>query len=96
MRGNRTIATVTGSRGILLAVFVVASVSAAIALQSEAAERSARQTRKRRPAQRKFWREQQYMTGNWGGLRDKLVESGITPTAVYVTDILGNPAGGID
>lgn len=39
------------------------------------------------------------MTGNWAGLRDKrdkLVDSGITATAVYVTDILGNPVGGID
>jgi len=36
------------------------------------------------------------MTGDWGGLRDNLVDSGITPTAAYVTDILGNPLGGID
>lgn len=36
------------------------------------------------------------MTGNWGGLRDKLVDAGITPTAAYVTDVLGNPVGGID
>jgi porin len=39
------------------------------------------------------------MTDNWAGLRDKrdkLVDSGITATAAYVTDILGNPVGGID
>ena len=36
----------------------------------------------------------QYMTGNWGGLRDRLVEWGLTPTAIYSASILGNPVGG--
>ena len=35
-----------------------------------------------------------FMTGDWGGVRDKLVELGITPTAKYYTTVLGNPAGG--
>ena len=35
-----------------------------------------------------------YLTGSWGGVRDKLVESGITPTSNYFTTILGNPVGG--
>jgi porin len=89
--------TLKVSKRILLALFVLASLSAGIALQSEGAEVSGRA--KRHPAQWKFWREQQYMTGNWAGLRDerdKLVDSGITATAAYVTDILGNPVGGID
>jgi len=34
------------------------------------------------------------MTGGWGGVRDKLVGLGITPTAKYYTTVLGNPAGG--
>jgi porin len=82
---------------INLALFVLASLSAGIAMQSEGAEVSGRV--KRPPAQWKFWSEQQYMTDNWAGLRDKrdkLVDSGITATAAYVTDILGNPVGGID
>lgn len=35
-----------------------------------------------------------FMTGGWGGFRDRLIELGITPTAHYYTTILGNPAGG--
>jgi len=35
-----------------------------------------------------------YMTGGWGGVRDKLIELGITPTARYYSSVLGNPAGG--
>ncbi len=36
----------------------------------------------------------QYMTGSWGGYRDRIVEWGLTPTINYETTILGNPAGG--
>ena len=79
----------------LLAAFVLASLWSVLPLQSEGAD-PYDQAQKRHPAQRKFWRESQYMTGNWGGLRDKLVDSGITATAAYVTDILSNPVGGID
>ncbi|MGB3365228.1 MAG: carbohydrate porin, partial [Thermodesulfobacteriota bacterium] len=35
-----------------------------------------------------------YLTGDWGGLRSRLNELGITPIASYYTTILGNPAGG--
>ena len=35
-----------------------------------------------------------FMTGGWGGIRDRLIELGITPTASYITTILGNPIGG--
>ncbi len=39
--------------------------------------------------------ERQYMTGNWGGLRDRLIDWGLTPTADYSGSVLGNPAGGM-
>ena len=35
-----------------------------------------------------------FLTGDWRGYRDRLIERGITPTARYYTTILGNPAGG--
>jgi len=35
-----------------------------------------------------------YLTGDWGGLRTKLSETGIIPTMTYVVDIQGNPVGG--
>ncbi|NQT33473.1 MAG: carbohydrate porin [Candidatus Omnitrophica bacterium] len=34
------------------------------------------------------------MTGNWFGLRDKLVEKGVEITSSYVFDVLGNTTGG--
>ncbi len=89
-----------GLRPFLHATLVLASLLAALPLQPEAAEQAA-QPQTQHPGQRKFWRkfdielQRQYLTGNWGGLRDTLVRSGITSTTAYVTDILGNPAGGI-
>ncbi|MCH7948919.1 MAG: carbohydrate porin [Candidatus Dadabacteria bacterium] len=35
-----------------------------------------------------------YLTGDWGGIRGKLNNLGITPIAKYYTTILGNPVGG--
>jgi porin len=35
-----------------------------------------------------------YLTGNWGGLRGRLNDMGITPEAVYYMTVLGNPIGG--
>jgi porin len=37
---------------------------------------------------------QPYMTGTWGGLRERLVTAGVTPTITYTVDFLGNPVGG--
>ena len=37
----------------------------------------------------------EYMTGDWGGLRDRITDWGLTPTATYSAAILGNPAGGM-
>lgn len=36
----------------------------------------------------------QYLTGDWGGARKRLMDWGLTPTATYSADIQGNPAGG--
>jgi porin len=37
----------------------------------------------------------EYMTGDWGGLRDRLIEWGLTPTANYSATLQGNPVGGM-
>jgi porin len=37
---------------------------------------------------------QKHLTGNWGGLRHELESAGVTLTATYTTDLLGNPVGG--
>jgi len=36
----------------------------------------------------------QYLTGDWGGARQRLTDWGLTPTATYSADIQGNPVGG--
>ena len=35
-----------------------------------------------------------FLTGDWGGLRTRLLDLGIAPSLVFVTDVLGNPVGG--
>ena len=40
------------------------------------------------------WLDQNYMTGNWGGWRNRLNTWGIIPSATYVPDILADPIGG--
>ena len=35
-----------------------------------------------------------YLTGDWGGLRTRLLDLGIVPSLIFVTDVLGNPVGG--
>ena len=35
-----------------------------------------------------------HLLGDWGGLRSKLEESGITPRWFLITDVAGNPSGG--
>jgi porin len=37
----------------------------------------------------------EYMTGDWGGFRDRLIEWGLTPTANYSATLQGNPVGGM-
>ena len=36
----------------------------------------------------------EHLLGDWGGLRSKLEESGITPRWFLITDVAGNPSGG--
>ena len=45
-------------------------------------------------AQEASWLEQETATGDWGGARTRLENAGITPSAGYTTDLLGNPVGG--
>jgi porin len=40
------------------------------------------------------WAVQPGATGSWFGLRDALIQRGITPIVTYVTDLVGNPVGG--
>ncbi len=40
------------------------------------------------------WSNDGYMTGNWGGIRDKLSLKGINFSGFFAASILGNPAGG--
>jgi hypothetical protein len=60
---------------------------------------SVEQANQHYPVLREFWRtfagelQQQYMTGAWGGLRERLVTAGITPTITYTADVLGNLMG---
>jgi len=35
-----------------------------------------------------------HLLGDWGGLRSKLEESGITPRWILISDLAGNPSGG--
>ncbi len=35
-----------------------------------------------------------YMTGNWGGWRDRLADEGVTFSSSYVMDVLADPVGG--
>jgi len=42
------------------------------------------------------WTSLETATGNWGGLRDKLEDQGITISSNYTTDICGNPSGGLE
>ena len=40
------------------------------------------------------WLGQQTLTGDWGGLRSRLVDKGVTISANYTMDLAGNPTGG--
>jgi len=42
------------------------------------------------------WLTGDYATGDWGGMRTKLEEIGITPEAAYTTDILAVQDGNAD
>src|SRR5246127_5832559 len=36
-----------------------------------------------------------HLLGDWGGLRTKLEDVGVTPRLILVTDLAGNPSGGL-
>jgi porin len=36
-----------------------------------------------------------HLLGNWWGLRTRLEDNGVTPTLTFVSDLLGNPVGGV-
>lgn len=38
----------------------------------------------------------EHLLGDWGGLRSKLEEAGITPRWILISDVAGNPTGGRD
>jgi hypothetical protein len=82
----------------LLVALVLTAWSCASAQPSALVE--AVQPVHRYPVLREFWREvelelgPQYMTGSWGGLRNRLSNAGLTATMTYTTDLLGNPTGG--
>lgn len=38
----------------------------------------------------------EHLLGDWGGVRTKLEDAGITPRWVLITDVAGNPSGGRD
>lgn len=44
--------------------------------------------------ERRFW-DRKHFTGDWGGYRPKMVDAGVTITSEIVSDLLGNPAGGM-
>ncbi len=44
--------------------------------------------------QESFW-DRKFFTGDWGGVRQSMSESGVTLTSTIVSDLLGNPVGGI-
>src|SRR6516162_7284348 len=41
------------------------------------------------------WLQQPYMTGDWGGVRTKLEDEGISLRAHYISETAGNPTGGL-
>jgi porin len=48
------------------------------------------------PSQPQDWFDWQTMTGDWGGLRTQLQDDGIKITGHYVSEVAGNPAGGLE
>jgi hypothetical protein len=43
---------------------------------------------------RSGWTETHFLTGNWGGLRNRLYQEGISFIASYESETGGNPIGG--
>lgn len=77
---------------------VAALTTASLSLPASGQERLQSQTRQQFyiPGLEEFGDllGREYLTGEWGGLRPKLRDLGVVPTAVFATDVLGNPIGG--
>ncbi len=99
-----------GPRLILLVAFTAALLLAPPPPVAEGAEDAASADHAQHPARRQFpleqfsletleeeaesWLDRPYLTGDWGGLRTRLLRLGVAPTLTFVTDVLGNPVGG--
>ena len=87
-------------RSLALRRTVVVLLSLMVLTPQVAVGESIEQPEQRYPVLREFWRtlaaepQQQYMTGAWGGRRQRLVTAGVAPTVTYTADVLGNPIGG--
>jgi porin len=42
----------------------------------------------------RFWNDQNYLLGDWGGERSQLEAKGVDFSFYYISDVLGNPSGG--
>jgi porin len=72
---------------ILLGLFIITIASSFCAAQSA----SSNTVPDKPPAS---WQNAKYATGNWGGLRDRLVDTGIDPFWYWTGIGSGNPTGG--
>lgn len=52
-------------------------------------------TDEEKPSSFKSWFAEETATGDWGGMRDKLEDRGVTISSNYTADIGGNPVGGL-
>ena len=79
-------------------IFVLALLSVSVPLPAAAVDSGLSQHRY--PVLRQFQRffdvalQQKHLTGDWGGRRHELERAGVTLTATYTTDLLGNPIAG--
>ncbi len=85
----------SNSRAIAFSGLVVLSLWIGFPFLSETADASNHNSKSGVGSFRDAWFSQETMTGSWGGLRDRLEQSGVTPFATYTTDLLGNASGGI-
>jgi NADH dehydrogenase len=82
--------TSTRSRLFLLMLVVLFTCTAAFAQQQKSSDTAQDST------SRVFQLvlPSDHVLGDWGGVRPKLEESGITPRWFFITDVAGNPSGG--
>ncbi len=76
--------------GILLGTWLVVSAQAGTGIEAQDSKQVT-ETEKARSIM-----EQDYLTGDWGGLRTKLQDKGVTFGATYIGETFGNVSGGKD